>query len=274
MKVELVKSFEKRLTVIPAQQGIRDSSFSSLFRTTYSLRPAIFLHTAFCLLLTFFLPAVVLAAARPQVMDTIKQAVMTELVRTVSANVELDGIRILKGLDTLDEDKSYTVRNIAMDGYNGRNKIVYLVSLYDDRQMVFKVRVEAAYDVLTDIFVAAKPISSNTIITEEDVYTVKQKNSRLPSGAITDISEIKGRKLKSNIAQGVILRSDNFINTSNIKKGREVIVLVEGASMQISTRGVLNHDAVVGGVARVLLDSKKKEVSGILVSADTVKVKI
>src|SRR5271169_6481357 len=132
-------------------------------------------------------PSVVFAADRTQIMETIKQAVLAELVRSVSENVELDGIRILKGFDTLDEDKSYTVGGIVMDGYNGRNKIVYLVSLYDDKQAVCKVRVEAAYDVLTDIFIAAKPLSSSAIITEDDVYAVKQKNSRLPAGAITDI---------------------------------------------------------------------------------------
>ncbi|MBF0505277.1 MAG: flagellar basal body P-ring formation protein FlgA [Nitrospirae bacterium] len=207
-------------------------------------------------------------------MDTIKKAVQAELVHSVSENVELSGIRIIRGLEALEEGKLYTVGSMQMDGYNGRNRIVYLAALYDDRKTVHNVRVEATYDVLVDVFVAAKPLSSGTIITEDEVYAVRQKNSRLSAGTITDISEIKGRKLKSNIAQGVILRSDQFANSSNIKKGKEVIVLVEGSNVLVSTKGVLGKDAAIGGTAQVICSSPKKEINGILISADTVKVKI
>ncbi len=214
------------------------------------------------------------AADSNQVMDTLKKAVLAELERSVSENAELNGIRIINGLDALEEGKPYTVGSIEMDGYNGRNKIVYVAALYDDKKIAHKVRLEAAYDVLVDVFVAAKPLSSGTIITDDDILAVKQKNSRLSPGTITDISEIKGKELKSNIAQGVILRSDNFNNSSNIKRGKEVIVLVEGANVLVSTRGVLSKDAAIGGPARVICSSPKKEISGTLISADTVKVKI
>src|SRR5208283_4177817 len=87
------------------------------------------------LLLTFnFLLFTSAYAEQKQIMDTIKKAVLSELVRSVSQNVELGGIRIVRGLDTLDDNSSYTVVSIAADGYNGRNKIVYRASLCDDRK--------------------------------------------------------------------------------------------------------------------------------------------
>ncbi|HXW68406.1 MAG TPA: flagellar basal body P-ring formation chaperone FlgA, partial [Dissulfurispiraceae bacterium] len=227
---------------------------------------------AFCLL--FLLPSVALAADRTHLMDTIKKAVLAELVRSVSQNVELGGIRIVKGLDALDDNATYTVDGIAAEGYNGRNKIVYRAVLCDDRRIDHTVFVEAAYDVLTDVFVTVKPLASGSIITANDVYTVKQKNSRLPMEAVTEITGIEGRTLKSNIAQGVILRSDYLRNSAVIKKGREVTVLVEGENVLISTKGVLRNDAEIGGVAQVVCAAQKKDISGILVSTDTVKVKI
>ena len=51
-------------------------------------------------------------------------------------------------------------------------------------------------------------------------------------------------------------------------------MLVEGENVLISTKGVLRNDAVRGGVAQVACTAQKKDISGILVSADTVKVKI
>src|SRR5208283_1513980 len=179
------------------------------------------------------------AVDRMHLMDTIKKAVLSELVRSVSQNVELGGIRIVKGFDTLDDNATYTVGSIAADGYNGRNKIVYRAALCDDRKIIHTVFVEAAYDVLTDVFIAAKPLASGSIITRDDVYTVKQKSSRLPMGAVTDMTEIEGKSLKSNIAQGVIMRADYLRNTLSIKRGKEVTVLVEGENVLVSTKGVL-----------------------------------
>src|SRR5208337_2732258 len=134
------------------------------------------LTVVFCLVLTAFclMPAVV-QADREHLLETIKKAVISELVRSVSRNVELGGIRIVKGLDTLDDNANYTVGSIEADGYNGRNKIVYRAALCDDRKMVRTVLVEAAYDVLTDVFITTKPLASGSIITEHDVYAVKQK---------------------------------------------------------------------------------------------------
>ena len=233
------------------------------------------LTVVFCLVLTAFclMPAVV-QADREHLLETIKKAFISELVRSVSRNVELGGIRIVKGLDTLDDDANYTVGSIEADGYNGRNKIVYRAALCDDRKMVRTVLVEAAYDVLTDVFITTKPLASGSIITEHDVYAVKQKNSRLPLEAVRDMTDIEGKRLKSNIAQGVILRSDYIRNPLSIKKGSEVTVLVEGENVLVSTKGVLSKDTLIGGVARVACTAQKKDISGILVSADTVKVKI
>ena len=242
----------------------------SFIRGVYSLLTGVFclVLTAYCLLPT------IAQADTEHLMGTIKKAVLSELVRSVSPNAELGGVKIVMGLDALDDNAAYTVSSIAQDGYNGRNKILYRVVLRDDGKIVHVILVEAAYDVLTDVLVTAKPLSSGSIITPSDVYTVKQKASRLPLEAVTDMTGIEGKMLRSNIAQGVILRSDYFKSSSGIKKGREVTVFVEGENVLISTKGVLRNDAVIGGVARVACTAQKRDISGILVSEDTVKVKI
>ncbi|MBF0558735.1 MAG: flagellar basal body P-ring formation protein FlgA [Nitrospirae bacterium] len=238
-----------------------------------SLRITLF--PLFVLLTLNFLFFVSDVYAQPkQLTDTVKRAVLAELVRSVSENVELNGIKFLKGLETLDDNCNYSITSIAMDGYNGPNKIVYLVSLGDEHKTVRKLHVEASFDVLTSVYVAAKPLSGGTVVSGDDFYSVKQKNSRLPAGAITDIGEIEGKRLKSNVAQGVILRANNFGNSQGMKKSREVTVLVEGINVIISTRGVLSNDPPVGGAARVLCNASKKEIAGTLISQDTVRVKI
>ncbi|MBI5212804.1 MAG: flagellar basal body P-ring formation protein FlgA, partial [Nitrospirae bacterium] len=167
----------------------------------------------------------------------------------------------------------YTVKDAVMNGYNGKNKIVYLVAL-EDKKAVRSVVVEASYDMIVDVFVAARPLSGGTVLSGDDFYAVKQKSSRLPAGAVSNKKDIEGKMLRSNVGQGVILRNDYVTERMNVKRGQKVNVVVEGNNVHIATQGVLRNDAVIGGAAKVFCDVSKKEVNGILVAPNTVRVKI
>ncbi|MBI3592682.1 MAG: flagellar basal body P-ring formation protein FlgA [Nitrospirae bacterium] len=237
------------------------------------------------LLNSFFLLAAVLflmfpvtsnAAEKANLMGEVKKAVLTELMHTVSENVEINGIRVLKGMDIINDKGDYVVNSVALNGYNGKNRVLLLLSLSDkNKKMDTRTMVvEAAYDVLMDVFITSKPLASGTALTEDDFYAVKQKSSRMPAGAVSNRKDIEGKFLKANIAQGVIIKSDYLNDRVSIKRGQKVTVLIEGDNVVVSTKGLLRSDAVVGGIARVLCDTSKKEVSGTLISSDTVRLKI
>lgn len=228
-----------------------------------------------CLLLLTAILIVNTAGAVPKghLMDKVRQAVLKDLMNSFSDNVDLTGIRIMKGMDIIGSEGDYTVKGVAMNGYTGKNKIVYLVALAD-KKAVHDVVVEASYDVVVDVFVTSRPLAAGTVLTGEDFYTVKQKSSRLPAGAVLDKKNIEGKLLKANVGQGVILRGDYITTQLSVKRGQKVGVVVEGNNVHIATQGVLRNDAVIGGAAKVFCDVSKKEVNGILVSPNTVRVKI
>ena len=136
------------------------------------------------------------------------------------------------------------------------------------------ITVEASYDVVVDAFVSSRPLLSGTVMTADDFYTVKERISKMPAGAVSGLKEIEGKVLKASVGEGIILRSNYFASQVSMKRGQKVNVVVEGGSVSISTQGQLRNDAVIGGTARVLCDISKKEVNGILVAPNTVKVKI
>jgi flagella basal body P-ring formation protein FlgA len=230
----------------------------------------------YCLLLTAYclLFAGIASAAKGDFMDTVKQAVLKELKSSISEDVELYGLRIIKGMDAVDKLNYYTVSEVVMTGYNGRNRVNFMVYLMDKKKEKERIIVEASYDVLMDVFITARPLAKGETLTDEDFYVVKQKSSRLPAGAILNKDDIKGKILKTNIGHGIVIRSDYLTNQLSIKRGQKINVVLEGNNVAITTQGVLRNDASVGGVAKVLCDATKKEVSGILISADTVRVKI
>lgn len=65
-----------------------------------------------------------------------------------------------------------------------------------------------------------------------------------------------------------------MIDQLSIKRGRKVNVVIKGNNVTVTTRGVLRNNAVVGGSAKVLCETTKSEIIGILISPDIVEVKI
>jgi flagella basal body P-ring formation protein FlgA len=235
------------------------------FKTTlqYSITPLV------CLLF-----AGIVLAGQQDLMGNIKQAIVKELRNAISEDVEITGLRVLEGMDALENLEGYKINTVAMNGYAGRNKVNFMVDLRDKRMSRKNIIVEASYDVLVDVFISSRPLTKGTVLTADDFYAVKQKSSKLPVAAVLGRNDVEKKILKNNIGQGVIIRADHLTNQLSIKRGQKVDVVVEGGNVVISTHGVLRNDTVVGGVAKVLCDVSKKEVSGVLISPNTVRVKI
>jgi flagella basal body P-ring formation protein FlgA len=207
-------------------------------------------------------------------MDSIRQAVLRELAETVSSSVELDDLRILKGEESIRSAEEYTVSGVEMKTYSGRNKVTLSLGLTNRKKEAKSLVVEAVYDVLVDVYVTSKALKAGSLLGESDYHALKQKSSRLPAGAITVRKDLEGRMLKATVGQGIVIKSDYLAARAGVKKGTKVTVVVETDNILVSTQGELRRDAVVGGNARVLCDSSKKEVNGILVNPETVRVKI
>ncbi len=226
--------------------------------------------SAYCLLLI----GISEAAEKENLMSDINRMILKELKNSVSEDVEITGLRVLEGMDALENLEGYKINTVVMNGYAGRNKMNFMVGLRDKGMSRKNIIVEASYDVLVDVFISSRPLTKGTVLTADDFYTVKQKSSKLPVGAVLGRNEVEKKILKNNIGQGVIIRADHLTNQISIKRGQRVDVVVEGDNVAISTHGVLRNDTVVGGTAKVLCDVSKKEVIGVLVSPNTVRVKI
>ncbi|BCB96430.1 hypothetical protein JZK55_13520 [Dissulfurispira thermophila] len=207
-------------------------------------------------------------------MGNIKQAIVKELRNTISEDIEITGLRVLEGKDALENLEGYKISAVVMNGYVGRNNVNFIVGLIDKRLNRKNIAVDVSYDVLNEVFITFRSLSKGTILSADDFYAIKQKASKIPANAVLNRNDIQGKILKANIGQGVIIRADHLTDNVSIKRGQKVEVVVEGNSVVISTHGVLRSDAIIGGAARVLCDISKKEVSGILISPNTVRVKI
>jgi flagella basal body P-ring formation protein FlgA len=232
-------------------------------------------YITFALCVIMLVMIVSAPAAADIVLDRIQTAIKEDLARSVSERAVLEQLKIVKGAEYLSAASSnWTILNLSMDGYSGRNKVVYAVNLRDSMLVTVNVMVEASYDMLTDVFVTSRPLTRGDVINHGDYYTVRQKLSRLPAGAITNRKDIEGKILKASLTDGIVLRSNFLRSAMTARRGRKVNLLIEGNSVVISAKGTLRNDATVGETANVLCDITKKEVHGVLVTPTLVKVKI
>lgn len=230
---------------------------------------------AFCwLLAALIVPGAAESSEGKSLMDDIKHAVMGELKNSISENVEVNGIRVIKGREILREEADYRVAKLISNGHKGRNKIVFTILLLDKKNEPKDILVDVSFDIMMEVLVASKPLAAGDALTDDDFYTIRQKSTRLPADAVLKKEELEGKILKTNIGQGLVIRANYFSSQAAAKRGQKVNVIVEGGNVVVSAQGRLRNNADIGDSARVLCDTSKKEVTGILVSHDTVRVKI
>jgi flagella basal body P-ring formation protein FlgA len=206
-------------------------------------------------------------------MGAVRDAVEKELKASISDDAEISAMRVVKGSEIIAGGEHYTVKNIAVEGRSGRNRINFSVGLRG-KDAGINIIVEASYDVMTDVFISARPLARGTVLKEEDFYTIKQKSSKLPIGAVLSKEDIEGKMLKMNVGQGIVIKDAHLASQLSIKRGQKVNLIIEGNGVIINAQGMLKSDSVIGGTAKVQCDASKKEVSGILISPNTVRIKI
>jgi flagella basal body P-ring formation protein FlgA len=214
-------------------------------------------------------------AANPTNMDKIEIAVREDLAKTVSDKAVFEELKVVKGAELLGQGApDLTVKKLEQDGYAGRNKILYSVYLRDPKKRTVNVVVEASYDMLAEVFVTARPLVKGDVISRGDYYPVRQKLSKLPTGAVFDRKDIEGKTVRSNIMDGVVLRTLYLQTATTARRGKKVNLVIEGNAVVVSAKGTLRNDARVGESASVLCDLTRKEVHGVLITPTLVKVKI
>jgi flagella basal body P-ring formation protein FlgA len=236
-----------------------------------------------CAVLTFFAALVLLSAAiagaeggeKEKLMERIRQVVLTCLQKEISGGAELTDLKVVQGIDLVDRGIQLDVDSAHVRGQGGRNRMhlgVELTERSSGRKM--NVLVEASYDIMVDVYVSTLPLARGTVLSENHVHTVRLRNSKIPAGAILSKEGLLGKASRSNITDGVVIRTDHLVTQAAAKKGQRVTIILEGRSLVITSRGVLRQDAVIDGTARVLCDATKKEVVGTLTSEDTVRVEL
>ena len=118
------------------------------------------------------------------------------------------------------------------------------------------------------VAVSFKNIPKGQVITKEYLQ-FENRPERTIHGAYTDITEVLGRKAKSNIAAGTILKARHLDTTYSVDKNDNVLVVAENQTITITTSAIALEKGQIGDmipvknvnsekVFKVIITGKKK----------------
>lgn len=152
--------------------------------------------------------------------------------------------------------------------------MVYLVSYFDESVIVRTETVRTRIEVLKEVVVAARNLSSGTILTAKDVRTDKRWLRRFNVQSLDDPATAMGSRLSSSLRSGSEILSSMLKEVPLVKKGKPVKVVFNTAMMQITAVGLPEEDGTAGDIIRVRNLSSNKIIYGRVVSDSVVELNI
>ncbi len=110
------------------------------------------------------------------------------------------------------------------------------------------------------------------VIREDDIYMAKMDVNKIPGSSVKDPSDILGKSLRRSIIANIPIAEDMLEMSQVVAKGKTVVLLVNQNGMSIRAAGKIMEKGYVGSPVRAVNLSTKKEVSGVLIDENTLKV--
>ena len=133
------------------------------------------------------------------------------------------------------------------------------------------IYVAVQVNVSGNYLISARPMPAGYLISETDIATRSGDLSRLPTNIITDQSQAVGKTVKSGLAAGQPLRSDQLIAPWAVLQGQNVTTISNGQGFSVSSSGKALTNALAGQVVQIRTESGQT-VSGIARSGGIVEI--
>lgn len=117
-----------------------------------------------------------------------------------------------------------------------------------------------------------RPFRKGHILQKDDVYLSLMDVKRMPRSAIRSPDEIIGKPLKRSVIADMPIVEGMLEKAPLVKRGQPVVLLIESRGLRITTLGMTKEKGYVGMPVKAINLSSRKEVSGILINENTVKV--
>lgn len=157
---------------------------------------------------------------------------------------------------------------IVQKGLPGRT--VFLLEFDSSKTLSVSANVRA-FDYIVSV---KRALKKGSILQKDDIYTILMDVKRIPVGAFKDIKSVLGKLINRSILANTPLTNGMLSNPYAVKKGKKVVILVEGENFRISTTGEIKENGSIGDYVKALNLISKKVIKGLLIDENTVRVEL
>ncbi len=137
-----------------------------------------------------------------------------------------------------------------------------------------KVNVKAHVRALDLVVKSKRPFRKGHVVRSGDVYISKMDIMKIPSSAVSDPALIIGKSLKRSVIANIPIVEGIIEQSQVVKRGKKIVLLIESEGFHITAAGKIKEKGYVGMPVRAINLSSKKEVVGVLIDENTVKVEM
>lgn len=141
-----------------------------------------------------------------------------------------------------------------------------------DQQEVKELRFRAQIEIEADVVMSRNYLQKHKIIGEKDVQLVRKNITRLPQDFVSRLDEVLGKRTTLSLNGQEILRQSMIESPPLVRKGDRVVLLIENDYFRITSLGEVKEEGRRGERVKLMNISSKKEVSGQVLDARTVRV--
>ena len=136
-----------------------------------------------------------------------------------------------------------------------------------------KEKVAAVIRVMTPVAICAGLIERHAPLKPSDVKMEVRDLANLPKNTVIDLQSILGKRAKSSIEKGMVLRPDMFANDPDIHKGDRITIAVNKDLFRITAPGEALEDGNRGDMIRICNLTSKGKLYGCVKNSTEVEVK-
>lgn len=182
-------------------------------------------------------------------------------------------VKSIQGFEKLELPSGNLSCDIALSEQARRGGNIYALLFFrTNGREVGKTRLSARVDIHTDVIVASRYLGKHHVLQEKDVEWASRILSLLPHDMLNDKREVFGKRTTITLNRGEVLRAGIVEDPPLLKRGDRVILLVENGSIKVTTLGEVREEGRRGDRIKLVNLSSRKEVSGRVLDAQTVRV--
>ncbi len=119
-----------------------------------------------------------------------------------------------------------------------------------------------------------RPFKKGHVIRENDIYISKMDIRKMPNSSVKNPESIIGKSLKRSIIANIPIVEDMVERSQVVKRGKMVSLKISLKGLNITAAGKTKEKGYVGMPVKAINLSTKKEVRGVLIDENTVKVEL